>query len=99
MKHIQLFEAHFSDGYYMNNNNTANQIMTVKASDNPDNLYNHDELMKKNLKYLIDWIRLHQKCNIKNVITFGNKTNATSKKISKEHFDILVAEFPEKSNI
>lgn len=94
MKHIKLFES-FWDEYYINNCSICNQIMMVKPGDNPDGFYTYEELMGKNIEYLIKWI----KRNPEKAITIGMKTNATSKKISKEHFDILVSEFPEKSNI
>ena len=88
-------EQHYGFGYYINNCSTCNQIMTIKTFDRRDNIYTEEELRKKNLKYLIEWI----KDNPEKKITIGNKTNATSKKIDKETFEILIKEFPEKSNI
>ena len=92
---FKIFEMYYGNGYYINNCNTANQIMAIKPGDNPNNIYTNEEIEKKNIQYLIDYI----KRNTDKKITFGNKTNATSVKINKEIFDILVSEFPMKSNI
>jgi len=98
MKYLKIFEhfksVHFSDGYYINACNICNQIMAVTPFDMRDGA-TYEELMDKKFDYLIDWIAKSPE----KAITFGNKTNATSRKISKRFFDILVSEFPEKSNI
>jgi len=87
---------HFSDEYYVNNCAICNQIMTVKAGEKEHYSYlTYDELMQKKFEHLIK----HIKESPNKAITFGNRTNATSVKISKEQYDILVSEFPDRSNI
>lgn len=92
---IKKFESYLGFGYYINACSICNKILTIMPGDNPDGIYTREQLKEKNEDYLIEWIRRTPE----KAITFGNKTNATSKRIDKELFDRLVKEFPAKSNI
>lgn len=95
MKYIKSFNETLINNYYINNCSICNKILTITPFDKRDNIYSNEELMDKKINFLINWI----KNNPEKYITIGNKTNATSKKISKNVFDILISEFPEKSNL
>jgi hypothetical protein len=86
---------HFGNDYYINNDQTLMKIMSKSPGDNIDGIYSEEQVREKKFRYAIDYIRR----NPYKFITFGNKTNATSIKISKKEYEILKNSFPEKSNI